>query len=89
MSYRLIYINDLRDPCVRTKQFSHYVNGCLSFVFQEAEFLMYALYNKNKPKSDSLMSEYGTEFFRVSRTTLQEENCHWNLNLVFRQWQIC
>ena len=26
---------------------------------------MYALYNKNKPKSDALMAEYGAAFFRV------------------------
>jgi len=33
--------------------------------FQEKKFYLYALYNKNKPKSDSLMSEYGTSFFKV------------------------
>lgn len=29
-------------------------------------FYLYALYNKNKPKSDSLMMEYGKDYFRVS-----------------------
>ena len=36
-----------------------------SFLFQESKFYLYALYNKNKPKSDALMSEYGTAFFKV------------------------
>lgn len=36
------------------------------FLEHEAKFYLYALYNKNKPKSDSLMSEYGTNFFKVS-----------------------
>lgn len=36
------------------------------FLRHEKKFYLYALYNKNKPKSDSLMSEYGTQFFKVS-----------------------
>lgn len=32
---------------------------------QEKKFYLYALYNKNKPNSDSLMSEYGSAFFKV------------------------
>ena len=32
---------------------------------------MYALYNKNKPKSDSLMLEYGSAFFKVYKHCLQ------------------
>ena len=32
--------------------------------------MMYALYNKNKPRSDQLMVEHGSTFFRVSATTL-------------------
>ena len=36
-------------------------------VFQAQEFYLYALYNKNKPKSDELMSEYAAKFFRVCR----------------------
>lgn len=32
---------------------------------QEAQFYLYALYNKNKPKSDLLMAEYGKIFFKV------------------------
>lgn len=35
------------------------------FLEHEAKFYLYALYNKNKPKSDSLMSEYGANFFKV------------------------
>lgn len=36
-----------------------------AFLEHESKFYLYALYNKNKPKSDSLMSEYGTNFFKV------------------------
>ena len=36
-----------------------------AFLRHESKFYLYALYNKNKPKSDSLMSEYGTTFFKV------------------------
>lgn len=36
-----------------------------AFLEHESKFYLYALYNKNKPKSDSLMSEYGTRFFKV------------------------
>lgn len=40
-----------------------------AFLRHESKFYLYALYNKNKPKSDSLMSEYGTSFFKVSPAT--------------------
>lgn len=36
-----------------------------AFLQMESKFYLYALYNKNKPKSDTLMSEYGTVFFQV------------------------
>ena len=36
-----------------------------AFLQMESQFYLYALYNKNKPKSDTLMSEYGTAFFKV------------------------
>lgn len=36
------------------------------FLKHDKKFYLYALYNKNKPKSDSLMSEYGSLFFKVS-----------------------
>ena len=35
-------------------------------MLQESGFYLYALYNKNKPKSDELMAECGAEYFRVS-----------------------
>lgn len=38
-----------------------------AFLANESKFYLYALYNKNKPKSDTLMSEYGTAFFKVTR----------------------
>uniref|UniRef100_A0A6A7FRC8 Triple functional domain protein-like n=2 Tax=Hirondellea gigas TaxID=1518452 RepID=A0A6A7FRC8_9CRUS len=34
------------------------------FLKYERQFYLYALYNKNKPKSDTLMAEYGSIFFR-------------------------
>ncbi|XP_046570770.1 puratrophin-1-like [Haliotis rubra] len=34
------------------------------FLRHETQFYLYALYNKNKPKSDNLMGEYGKHFFR-------------------------
>ncbi|XP_050301872.1 uncharacterized protein LOC126740062 isoform X3 [Anthonomus grandis grandis] len=36
-------------------------------------FYLYALYNKNKPKSDSLMSEYGTIFFKSKQLELEDK----------------
>ncbi|XP_017786497.1 PREDICTED: uncharacterized protein LOC108569455 isoform X2 [Nicrophorus vespilloides] len=36
-------------------------------------FYLYALYNKNKPKSDSLMSEYGTSFFKSKQLQLGDK----------------
>lgn len=36
------------------------------FLKYDKRFYLYALYNKNKPKSDSLMSEYGSAFFKAS-----------------------
>lgn len=36
-----------------------------AFLEHESKFYLYALYNKNKPKSDSLMSENGSSFFKV------------------------
>ncbi|RZF45672.1 hypothetical protein LSTR_LSTR010395 [Laodelphax striatellus] len=40
------------------------------FLRHESKFYLYALYNKNKPKSDSLMSEYGTAFFKKKQLEL-------------------
>ena len=53
-------------PCVYISVFTDF-----NFLqFQEKKFYLYALYNKNKPKSDSLMSEYGTSFFKVKNDGL-------------------
>ena len=35
------------------------------FLRHSAKFYLYALYNKNKPNSDSLMAEYASVFFQV------------------------
>lgn len=40
------------------------------FLKYDKKFYLYALYNKNKPKSDSLLSEYGSSFFKVSINNL-------------------
>ncbi|XP_013778236.2 uncharacterized protein LOC106462819 isoform X2 [Limulus polyphemus] len=39
----------------------------------EAQFYLYALYNKNKPKSDSLMVEYGNAFFKKKQLELGDK----------------
>lgn len=43
------------------------------FLEHEAKFYLYALYNKNKPKSDSLMSEYGASFFKAKQMELGDK----------------
>lgn len=45
------------------------------FLEHESKFYLYALYNKNKPKSDALMSEYGSSFFKVSTHVAQQTKC--------------
>lgn len=42
------------------------------FLKYDKKFYLYALYNKNKPKSDSLMSEYGSTFFKVNPSIAKE-----------------
>ncbi|KAG5679443.1 hypothetical protein PVAND_009009 [Polypedilum vanderplanki] len=44
-----------------------------AFLRHEPKFYLYALYNKNKPKSDSLMSEYGTTFFKSKQIELNDK----------------
>ncbi|XP_054273864.1 pleckstrin homology domain-containing family G member 4B-like isoform X2 [Macrosteles quadrilineatus] len=44
-----------------------------SFLRHEKKFYLYALYNKNKPKSDSLMSEYGSSFFKAKQLELGDK----------------
>ncbi|XP_025409795.1 rho guanine nucleotide exchange factor 40-like isoform X2 [Sipha flava] len=43
-----------------------------SFLKHEKKFYLYALYNKNKPNSDSLMSEYGSVFFKTKQMELRD-----------------
>ncbi|KAG8190535.1 hypothetical protein JTE90_004110 [Oedothorax gibbosus] len=43
------------------------------FLDFQQQFYLYALYNKNKPKSDGLMSEYGNPFFRKKQLELQDK----------------
>lgn len=40
---------------------------------QEKKFYLYALYNKNKPNSDSLMAEYGSAFFKAKQLELGDK----------------
>lgn len=42
------------------------VRLCFCPFLQKGQFGMYALYSKNKPKSDSLLASHGNAFFRVS-----------------------
>ncbi|XP_055536209.1 uncharacterized protein LOC129724944 isoform X2 [Wyeomyia smithii] len=44
-----------------------------AFLRHESKFYLYALYNKNKPKSDSLMSENGTQFFKTKQMELNDK----------------
>lgn len=37
---------------------------------------MYALYSKNKPQSDALLSSHGNEFFKVRLETLVTSHPH-------------
>lgn len=37
-------------------------------LLQKDQFGMYALYSKNKPKSDSLLASHGNTFFKVNST---------------------
>ncbi|XP_071039032.1 puratrophin-1 isoform X2 [Parasteatoda tepidariorum] len=48
------------------------------FLDFQNEFYLYALYNKNKPKSDALMSEYGNTFFRASEEMVRFQLRHGN-----------
>ncbi len=43
------------------------------FLKHESKFYLYALYNKNKPKSDSLMTEYGSAFFKSKQKELNDK----------------
>ncbi|XP_072742868.1 puratrophin-1 isoform X1 [Anoplolepis gracilipes] len=43
------------------------------FIRHEKKFYLYALYNKNKPNSDSLMAEYGTSFFKQKQLELGDK----------------
>lgn len=43
------------------------------FLKHDKKFYLYALYNKNKPKSDSLMSEYGSSFFKSKQFELKDK----------------
>ncbi|XP_015182077.1 PREDICTED: uncharacterized protein LOC107069348 isoform X3 [Polistes dominula] len=43
------------------------------FLRHEKKFYLYALYNKNKPNSDSLMAEYGTAFFKQKQMELGDK----------------
>ncbi|GFS29397.1 pleckstrin homology domain-containing family G member 4B [Nephila pilipes] len=43
------------------------------FLKYESQFYLYAMYNKNKPKSDSLMAEYGNNFFKKKQYELGDK----------------
>ena len=43
------------------------------FVLQKENFGLYALYSKNKPLSDQLLSEHGNDFFRAKQNQLEDK----------------
>ncbi|XP_069113998.1 puratrophin-1-like isoform X2 [Argopecten irradians] len=43
------------------------------FLMHASQFYLYAIYNKNKPKSDCLMAEYGKYFFREKQLQLGDK----------------
>ncbi|XP_039266368.2 puratrophin-1-like [Styela clava] len=43
------------------------------FIQHRESFSMYALYSKNKPRSDELMREHGTRFFRAKQHSLRDK----------------
>ncbi|XP_076357905.1 uncharacterized protein LOC143250793 isoform X3 [Tachypleus tridentatus] len=43
------------------------------FLVYESQFYLYALYNKNKPKSEALMAEYGNTFFKKKQLELGDK----------------
>ncbi|XP_076352622.1 puratrophin-1-like isoform X2 [Tachypleus tridentatus] len=43
------------------------------FLIYESQFYLYALYNKNKPKSESLLVEYGNTFFKKKQLELGDK----------------
>ncbi|KAG1675174.1 Puratrophin-1 [Nymphon striatum] len=45
----------------------------LCFLRYEPQFYYYALYNKNKPKCDNLMTEYGNQFFKKMQLELGDK----------------
>ncbi|CAG0893196.1 unnamed protein product [Darwinula stevensoni] len=64
----LAYIIEELEHCETTP-----FNAGLCFLRYESQFYLYALYNKNKPKSDSLMSEYGAAFFKKKQRDLGDK----------------
>ncbi|KAM9253394.1 pleckstrin homology domain-containing family G member 4B [Dugong dugon] len=46
--------------------------GC-SFLKHEEQFSMYALYSKNKPRSDALLSSHGNAFFKAKQQALGDK----------------
>lgn len=44
------------------------ISVCVCVCEQQEQFTLYALYSKNKPKSDALLVSHGTAFFRVRPT---------------------
>lgn len=61
------------------------------FNLQQDQFGMYALYSKNKPKSDSLLASHGNSFFRVSdpnsctRRCLMDSVHFWLISLYWEE----
>ncbi|CRL08309.1 CLUMA_CG021360, isoform A [Clunio marinus] len=60
--------------CKELEMYEHHpLKVGAAFLRHEPKFYLYALYNKNKPKSDSLMSEYGSSFFKSKQMELKDK----------------
>uniref|UniRef100_A0A8C0G789 DH domain-containing protein n=1 Tax=Chelonoidis abingdonii TaxID=106734 RepID=A0A8C0G789_CHEAB len=60
------FLRELESCC------NHPLRGCL-FLLQKDQFGMYALYSKNKPKSDSLLASHGNTFFKFKQVQLGDK----------------
>jgi len=64
-----------------TNQFLHELEHCRdkpqfvahTFQLHKKNFSLYALYSKNKPQSDQLLTEHGNEFFRTKQLKLGDK----------------
>lgn len=72
--FTIIFLTRLNMCTLSTHRYEHHpLKVGAAFLRHEPKFYLYALYNKNKPKSDSLMSEYGSVFFKSKQIQLMDK----------------